>query len=129
MMRKLLLVCSGVALLAAVLPAQTKPAAGTETLKGYVVDVMCAAGIAKKANVMAKAAEHTRACCFHEACAASGFGMFTDGGKFVKFDQRGSDAAKKLLESSRREKGLYFEATGKMEGETFVVKSLKESNP
>lgn len=128
-MRKLLPICCCCALLAAVLPAQTKPAGAMETRKGYVVDVMCAASIAKKANVTEKAAAHTRECCFHEACAASGFGMFSDGGKFVKFDQRGSDAVKRLLESSRREKGLYFEATGRMEGETFVVKSLKESNP
>jgi hypothetical protein len=128
MIVRMLALCAMSVLLAAGLTAQNKPAAKTVTLKGYVVDAMCAAGIAKKTNPMEKAAAHTRDCCFHEACAASGFGMFYDG-KWVKFDPRGSDAAKKVLEASKREKGMYFEATGKMEGETFVVTSLKEAKP
>jgi hypothetical protein len=129
-MRKTLAVLCALALcISAALQAQGKPGdAKPVTLKGYVVDAMCAAGIVKKTNPMEKAANHTRECCFHEACAASGFGLFYDG-KWVKFDAKGSDLAKKALEVSKREKGMYFEVTGKMEGETFVVASLKEAKP
>ena len=103
-------------------------AAAAVTLKGYVVDQMCARSIAKKANVMEKAARHTRDCCFHDACAASGFGIFYDG-KWAPFDEKGSDLAKKALEASKREKGMFFAVKGMMDGETFVVSSLKEADP
>jgi hypothetical protein len=102
--------------------------AKTVTLKGYVVDQMCARSIAKKANVMEKAARHTRECCFHDACAASGFGIFYDG-KWAPFDEKGSDLAKKALEASKRETGMFFVVQGKMDGETLMVSSLKEADP
>jgi hypothetical protein len=96
------------------------------TLKGYVVDQMCAKGIAKKENMMEKAAGHTRQCALEENCAESGYGMFSEG-KWYKFDDKGSAKAKGMIEKSKREKGLYFEAMGKVEGDTFVLSSLKEA--
>ena len=53
--------------------------ARTITLKGYIVDQMCAVSIQKKADPMARAAKHTRDCSFHPECAASGFGIFVEG--------------------------------------------------
>ena len=96
------------------------------TLKGYVVDQMCAKGMAKKGNPMMKAMGHTKECALEDACAASGFGIFSDG-KWVKFDADGDKLAKASIEKSKREKGLYFEVSGKMDGEKLAVSSLKES--
>jgi hypothetical protein len=105
-------------------PAHAKAA----TVKGYVVDAMCAKGFASKPNPMAKAAAHTKDCALEEACSASGYGIFSDG-KWIKFDDAGSKQAKASIGNSKREKGLMYEVTGRMEGETFAVASLKETSP
>jgi hypothetical protein len=98
------------------------------TLSGYVVDQMCAKGIAKKTNVMDKAAAHTRECSLMEDCAASGFGMFSDG-KYFRFDEKGSVTAKELLEKSKRTKGMYFKAVGQLVDGTLTIASLAETSP
>jgi hypothetical protein len=95
-------------------------------LSGYVVDQMCAKGIAKKANPMEKAATHTRECALEEGCAASGYGIFSDG-KYYPFDEKGSASAKTLLEKSKRTAGMYFEASGKLADGKLVVATLKEA--
>lgn len=109
---------------ATVLAQETK----TTTLSGYVVDQMCAKGFAKKADPMVKAAAHTKECALEEACAASGYGIFS-GGKYYKFDEKGSATAKKLIEQTKRTKGLYFEATGQVGDGSLTVASLKEATP
>lgn len=100
----------------------------TVTLTGYVVDQMCAGGMAKKANVMQKAAAHTRDCSLEESCSAEGYGIFSDG-KYYKFDEKGSATAKVLIEKSKRSKELYFEASGVLDNGTLTVASLKEATP
>lgn len=98
------------------------------TLSGYVVDQMCAKGMAKKANAMEKAAAHTKQCALEESCSESGYGIFSDG-KYYKFDEKGSATAKTLIEKSKRTKGLYFEASGKLGDGSLIVASLKEATP
>ena len=98
------------------------------TLSGYVVDQHCAGGMASKANAMQKAAGHTRDCALMEMCAASGFGIFS-GGKYFKFDAKGSEKAKGLLEKSKLSKGMYFTAVGKIVEGSLQVTSLAESAP
>lgn len=102
--------------------------AGVVTLKGYVVDQMCAKGMAKKSDPMVKAMAHTKECALEESCAASGYGIFSDG-KWIKFDANGDKLAKESIENTKREKGLYYEVAGKMDGAKLAVASLKESTP
>ena len=71
----------------------------TVTLRGYVVDAMCAQGIMKKGNVMERAAAHTKECALEESCAASGYGIFSDG-KYIKFDSHGDEMAQNFLQES-----------------------------
>jgi hypothetical protein len=97
----------------------------TVTLKGFVVDQMCAKTLAKKEGVMEKAGGHTKKCALEEGCAESGFGLFSEG-KYYRFDEKGSAKAKDLIEGSKREKELMFEATGSVDGDLLTVKSLKE---
>lgn len=121
------LVCISMALL---LAASTGAAKDTSTvaLSGYVVDQMCAKGMAAKANVMEKAAAHTRACALEEACAASGYGIFSEG-KYYPFDEKGNATAKSLLEKSKRTAGMYFEAAGKLTDGKLIVSTMKEATP
>jgi hypothetical protein len=106
--------------------AAAKEEGKSVTMKGYVVDAMCAKGIAKKENMMEKAAAHTKECALEEACSATGYGLFSEG-KWFKFDDAGDKQAKAMIEKSKAEKGLAFEVTGKLEGDKFAVASLKET--
>ena len=103
-----------------------KPATTMKVLKGYVVDHMCASGMVKqsKEKAMARAKKHTTQCALEEDCAASGYGLVTDG-KFVKFDKKGNEEAAKYLKSTKRKSDNYVEVTGIMDGEMFAVSSLK----
>ncbi len=107
-------------------PKAEAKAKGT-MLHGYVVDQMCAKNMAKKSNPMELAAKHTKECALEEACAASGFGLFYENGKWVKFDENGDKLAKAMIESSKKDKDLMADVTGEMSGEKFVVASLVES--
>lgn len=98
------------------------------TLSGYVVDQKCAKGIAKKSNMMEKAAAHTRDCALMENCAASGYGIFSEG-KYYRFDEKGSATAKALLEKSKRTKEMYFKAVGQLVDGTLNIASLAEASP
>ena len=102
--------------------------AKTSTLKGYVVDQMCAQKMAAKDNAMEKAEGHTKACALNDQCAGSGYGILSDG-KYYKFDEKGSAKAKEMIEKSKREKALYFEAKGTVEEGSITVTSLKEMKP
>jgi len=97
-----------------------------KTLKGYVVDQMCAAKMAMKDNAMEKAEGHSKDCALDDHCSASGYGIFS-GGKYYKFDENGSKTAKALIEKTKRDTGLYFAATGTVGDDGMMtVKSLKE---
>jgi len=96
-------------------------------LHGYVVDYMCAKGMMKKDNAMARAAKHTKECALEEACAASGFGLVYDG-KWVKFDEKGDKLAKAMFEKSKKDKDFMADVMGEMKGDVFVVASFTESN-
>ena len=98
------------------------------TLKGYVVDQMCAGKMAMKDNAMEKAEGHSKDCALDDQCAGSGFGIFS-GGKYYKFDEKGSATAKSLIEKSKREKALYFVAKGTLADDTITLTSLKEATP
>ena len=77
----------------------------SHTMKGYLVDKMCAIGMAKKApdEAMAKAAKHTKSCALEESCQESGFGLMSDG-IWYKFDDNGDKQALALLQKTRKEK-------------------------
>jgi hypothetical protein len=105
-----------------------KEAAKPVTVSGYVVDAMCAKGMAGKETTMKKAMSHTKACALEEDCAGSGFGVFSEG-KWYKFDENGDKQAQKLIENSSMERGIMVEVTGAMKGQTLAVASMKEQKP
>jgi hypothetical protein len=98
---------------------------GTTTLKGYVVDASCAKDMAGKEDVMTKAANHTKKCALEDMCAASGYGVFSDG-KWYKFDEAGDKQAKELVEKTSKTKEIAVEVKGKKGDGTMAVTSIKE---
>jgi hypothetical protein len=105
--------------------AQEAKKESKSSMTGYVVDAMCAKGMAKKESPMEAAAKHTKDCALEEGCAASGYGVFSDG-KWYKFDENGDKLAKDLIEKSKTEKGLMIEVTGEMKGDKLAVATINE---
>ncbi len=99
----------------------------SHTMKGYLVDKMCAIGIAKKApdEAMAKAAKHTKSCALEESCQESGFGLIS-GGMWYKFDDNGDKQALALLKKTEKSNEIMVAVTGIQDGDIFKVTSIKE---
>ncbi|HTR81573.1 MAG TPA: hypothetical protein VMM58_08075 [Bacteroidota bacterium] len=103
-----------------------KMKSGTHSMTGYLVDKMCATGMAKKdsAEAMAKAEKHTKSCALEDECQASGYGLMSEG-KWYKFDDKGDKLALEWLNKTTEKNHLLVEVTGTHDGDIFKVKSLK----
>jgi hypothetical protein len=99
----------------------------SHAMKGYLVDKMCATGMAKKSpeEAMAKAAKHTKSCALEESCVESGYGLISEG-KWYKFDDAGDKQALAWLKKTDKKNELMVEVTGTHEGDIFNVISLKD---
>jgi len=99
----------------------------SHTMKGYLVDNMCATGMAKKApdEAMAKAEKHTKSCALEESCQESGFGLMS-AGIWYKFDDNGDKQALALLKKTDKTKAIMVSVTGTHNGDIFKVTSIKE---
>ncbi len=100
------------------------PAGKIITLRGYLVDQMCSEGIASQG--LKAAAEHDRTCALMELCVESRFGVLTENGAFVAFDEAGSERALAAIESSSKDGDYKVTVTGEWQREQkFKVHSLK----
>lgn len=105
-----------------------------EVFKGYLSDASCATttnGVAADGTDMVMSPEkHTVACLTAAGCAASGYGLMIKGadGKyaFTKFDPKGSDQAKALLDKTKEKTALKLDVKGTMENGMIMVASIKE---
>jgi len=116
--------------------AAIAPAAETtkaETIKGVLMDEMCSAkadlrisgasGTLVGGRIVAEA--HTRECALMPQCQKSGYGVYTDGNKFLKFDEAGNRKALAAIKASTRLDDLEVEVTGEVKDDTIRVTSLK----
>lgn len=92
------------------------------TLVGYLSDCQCGESL----ESVKMAADHTKECCLMDACAKSGFGIYSDG-KFIQFDPKGSDKAKAFLVALKKEKDLKVKVKGKMENNVFILASIEDA--
>jgi hypothetical protein len=97
----------------------TLPAlAATETFKNVsVIDVNCHTKFAKDPDT------HPRACAIK--CSASGYGIFTPDGKYLKFDKKGNEEILSQLKASDKKDHLRVDVTGDVEGDVLKVTSVK----
>lgn len=109
----------------------TSAAQDEKMITGYLVDKMCASGMVKNspAVAMEKAAKHTRSCAMEKDCAAAGYGVVTDDGKWTKFDAKGNDLAADFLKHTKQKDHLLVSVTGTTKGDVFAVNSLKGAKP
>lgn len=104
------------ALLALVLPAAARAESWTRVA---LVDVSCST------RVKADPDAHTRACALK--CAASGYGIWTADGTYLKFDAEGSKKAQALLEASDRKDHLRVDVSGELVDGALKVTSIAMS--
>ncbi len=96
-----------------------------ETVDGYLIDKMCSAMVVKKGIAGAKM--HTKDCALMPNCKASGYGVVTADGKYLKFDKGGDEQALKLLEGTDKKDNIKVNVNGKVDGNSITVKSVKLS--
>jgi hypothetical protein len=98
----------------------------TKTLTGHLVDKACSGRFVAAATPQEASAGHSKKCALMEKCAASGYGVFSDG-KYYEFDAKGTELAKAAFEKSTKEKGATFKVVGKVEGAKISVVSITEA--
>jgi hypothetical protein len=82
-----------------------------------IIDTNCSA------KFKADPDSHTRACALQ--CAKSGYGILDKDGNYLKFDAKGNQEAVKLLQNTDKKDHLRVNVSGKKEGNTIHVESLK----
>lgn len=110
-MKKLVMI---VAFAVCALPA----AAASQSFKDVaVVDGNCHTKVASNPDA------HTKSCAVQ--CAASGYGIITSEGKYLKFDAKGNKEVLAELKASDKKDHLRVDVTGAVEGDTLKVSSVK----
>jgi hypothetical protein len=96
----------------------TLPLAATaETWKNVpVIDTLCLA------KVKADPDSHTKACALQ--CAKGGYGLLTEDGAYLKFDQAGNDKTVAALKATRKTDHLRATVEGTREGDGVKVQSV-----
>lgn len=82
-----------------------------------------ASGLLEGGRIVAEA--HTRECALMPQCQKSGYGVYTEDNKFLKFDPAGNRKAYAAIKASAKLDDLEVEVTGDVKGDTIKVESLK----
>jgi len=68
---------------------------------------------------------HSKECDLKPACQNSGYGVYTDDNKFLKFDRAGDRKALAAIRASKKLDDFEVEVTGEVKGDTIKVVTLK----
>jgi hypothetical protein len=108
-------------------------AAQAADIKGVLMDQMCsgkadlrisgATSTLVGGRIVAEA--HTKECDLKPACEKSGYGVYTDDNKFLKFDPAGSRKALAAIKASGKLDDFEVEVTGEVKDDTIKVATLK----
>jgi hypothetical protein len=83
-----------------------------------LVDSMCAG----KASVRTQPDSHSKKCAIQ--CRASGYGILTADGRYLKLDRKGSEQAAAALEATKRTDHLRVDVDGERQGDEIRVRSV-----
>ena len=92
------------------------PAMAADWKNAAVTDKMCST------KVKADPDSHTRACALQ--CKGSGFGVVTEKGDFLAFDEEGNKQMTAALEASKKKDHIRADITGTQDGNTIHVEKL-----
>jgi len=106
-----------------VTPAVIANPAGTLTLKGDVIDNMCAG--MNKDTLAEFVKTHTKECALKPACIDSGYSIFADG-KLYKFDKYSNSKVAEFLKKT--DSKLQAAVTAKQVGDELSLVSIENQN-
>lgn len=95
------------------------PAAQTMTMKGVIIDNLCAG--AHKEDLAEFVKTHPKSCALMPGCAASGYSLVSDG-VITKFDKDSSDKVEAFLK--KEDSALQVEVSVKKVGEELSLVSI-----
>jgi hypothetical protein len=108
-------------------------ALAADTVKGILIDerssgeaylrISGATGLLEGGRIVAEA--HTKEDLLKPDNEKTGYGIFTDDNKFLKFDAAGDRKALALIKESKKLDDFEIEVTGEIKGDTMKVISLK----
>lgn len=101
---------------------QTFAQAQSQTINGYLVDVMCSTKHAPEGA--AYGATHDKACLLMDACVKSGYSVMTTDNRVLKFDPRGTEMALALIKRTEREGNWRVNVTGTVMKDTIAVTNI-----
>jgi hypothetical protein len=94
-----------------------------QTIKGYLVDVAC---VNQRSSELATLGlKHTKKCLTMPPCERSGYAVLTSDQKVFKFDNKGNEEAKKLINSAQREADFRIVVNGNVIGDKISVIKLR----
>jgi hypothetical protein len=96
--------------------------AADTTVKGYLVDLACAAEDGSKPGFGAK---HSKDCLQMPDCQKSGYGVLTSDKKVIKFDKAGNEQAKKFIADTKKTKDFQVSVSGNVNGDTMSVSKIE----
>jgi hypothetical protein len=96
--------------------------AADTTVKGYLVDLACAAEEGQKPGFGAK---HTKDCLQMDECEKSGYGVLTADNKVIRFDKASNAQAKKFIADLKKTKDIKVSVTGAVKGDTIAVSKIE----
>ena len=102
-------------------------------IKGVLMDEMCSGKADSRISgatdtlvggrIVAEA--HSKECNLKPECQNSGYGVYTDDNKFLKFDRAGDRKALAAIKASKKLDDFEVEVSGEIKGDTIKVVTLK----
>lgn len=100
----------------------TSALAASTTVKGYLVDLSCAADLGDKPGF---GQNHKKSCLQMPDCKASGYGVLTANKKVLKFDKAGNEKARKFIAATDKAQDFRVNVTGTVKGDTVTVSRIE----
>ncbi len=119
----LLIVLLGVLALTPVGLHASGPHSEKQTLTGTLVDITCATDT--KRNLTKLRSEHTRRCLLMPICAESGYALLTDGDEVLRFDGKGNELARKLIEKHSHTQSWRVSIEGTIQGDQLKLERIR----
>ena len=93
-----------------------------QRLSGTLVDITCATD--PKRDLIRLRNEHTRKCLLMPICAESGYGLLTDQDEVLRFDVKGNDLARKVIEKHSHNQKWRVSIVGTVEEDKIAVEHI-----
>jgi hypothetical protein len=97
----------------------------SETLEGYVLDIICARRYPQD-ELAERARAHTKACGLKGHCVESGYGLVDDEGRLFLLDSEATPLVVSAIRGSEKEKGIRLRAQRRMKNEEMRTVGVAE---